>query len=81
MKRNIGRIDKILRITLGLIILGGSLAFYFLYQNQPVWHEWQMWSVVGTVIGTIFVGSGLVSYCPVYASFNISSMDNDLNNS
>ncbi|MBS1494296.1 MAG: DUF2892 domain-containing protein [Bacteroidetes bacterium] len=58
MEANVGGIDKILRISLGLIvILTGWLVF----------HSW--WAL----IGILFLFSGMASKCFVYNFFGFST--------
>lgn len=57
MKKNVGKVDRILRIILGLLI--GVAGIYF--QN------W--WGL----IGIIPVATALVNFCPLYAPLGIST--------
>ena len=61
MKHNVGRVDKIIRITLGIAI--GIAGFYF-----------KSW--LG-LIGIIPIFVALISWCPFYAPFKISTKKND----
>jgi hypothetical protein len=58
MKANIGRIDRILRIVVGL-----ALVAWALLANGPVW-AW---------IGVLPLVTGLINFCPAYSIFGISS--------
>jgi asparagine N-glycosylation enzyme membrane subunit Stt3 len=53
LKKNVGTVDKILRIVLGLALLAGALAGY------GAW----MW------IGLIPLFTGLLGTCPLYTVF------------
>ncbi len=57
MKKNIGSVDKIIRIVLGIVIL----AYGYVEQS------W--WGLIGLVpLLTAFMG-----FCPLYAPFKIST--------
>ncbi len=58
MKANVGGIDRVLRIILGIVLL--SLIF---------WGPKTMWGL----IGLIPLITGLVRFCPLYAPFKIST--------
>lgn len=57
MTANVGGVDKILRITIGLIII----ALGFIYST------W--WGLVGVVL----LATGLLNYCAVYNLINVST--------
>lgn len=57
MKKNIGKIDKTLRIVLGLAII----AYGIIEQTY-----------LG-VIGLVPLFTGVISWCPLYCPFKISS--------
>lgn len=57
MKKNVGTIDRLLRIVLGLII--GILGVWF--------DSW--WGLVG-IVPILF---GLIRWCPVYVPFKMST--------
>jgi len=50
MKANVGGIDRILRIVVGLALIGWALM------GGPVW-AW---------IGAVPLGTGLIGFCPLY---------------
>ena len=56
MLRNLGTVERVVRILAGLMILGlyGAL-------DSP-------WKYL-TLIGLVPLGTGLVGYCPVYKAF------------
>ena len=57
MQKNVGKVDQIIRIILGLaLIIWGFVA-----------HNW--WGA----IGIIFLGTGLIRFCPLYAPFKINT--------
>ena len=60
MKVNVGGIDKALRIIVGI----GLLSLIFLVEGPAKW-----WGL----IGLIPLGTGLFSFCPLYALFGLST--------
>ncbi len=58
MKANVGGIDRVLRITVGL-----ALVAWVLFAGGPVW-AW---------IGVVPLATGLMNFCPAYSIFGISS--------
>lgn len=57
MKCNVGKIDRALRIIVGIAVIGGGI----------VMHNW--WGAVGIVP----LVTGLIRWCPAYVPFGISS--------
>ncbi len=61
MKANVGTTDKIIRVIVGLGIIGAAV-----YLQEP-WGGW--WGAIGAVpILTAFIG-----FCPAYLPFGIST--------
>lgn len=60
-KKNVGGIDRLLRIVVGVALL----ALFFLFPEEP----WRVW----TLIGVVPLTTGLFSTCPAYSLFGISS--------
>ena len=60
-KTNVGGIDRVLRIIVGLALL----AAFFLYPDA----SWRYW----TLIGIIPLATGLLSTCPLYSILGLSS--------
>jgi hypothetical protein len=58
MKQNVGDIDKILRIVVGLGLIGATVAGYL-----PMWGY----------IGIVPLATGLIGWCPVYLPIRFSS--------
>jgi hypothetical protein len=61
----VGRIDRILRIVLGLVLLGFALICPFAQQLGPV----VVW--VSGVVGAIALITGLVGWCGLYRVLGI----------
>ena len=57
MNRNVGSVDRVIRIGLGLAI--GALGLYF-----------QSW--LG-LIGLVPLATGLIGWCPAYLPFRVST--------
>jgi hypothetical protein len=60
MKANVGGIDKVLRIVVGLALL----SIIFLVEGPARW-----WGLVGIVP----LGTGLINFCPLYSIFGLST--------
>jgi hypothetical protein len=60
MKTNIGSIDRIIRVLIGLAILGAGLAY----------HSW-----LG-LIGLVPLLTAVVRFCPAYLPFGLSTCAN-----
>ncbi len=57
MTTNVGGIDKVLRITAGIVIIGLGL----------VYSSW--WGLIGVVL----LATGLLNYCPAYSLIKVST--------
>lgn len=57
MQKNIGKVDKIIRIVVGLAVIAAGVFF------QSWWGA----------IGLVFVGTALVGWCPPYALLGINT--------
>lgn len=58
MKANVGGIDKILRIAVGLVLIGLGLA--------GIGAPW-------VFVGVVPLATGLINWCPIYPLLGISS--------
>lgn len=58
MSPNVGGIDRILRIALGLVLIGATLAGLL-----PAW-GW---------IGVVPLATGLIRWCPAYLPFGLKT--------
>ncbi|MBW8283413.1 MAG: DUF2892 domain-containing protein [Rhizobium sp.] len=59
--KNIGSLDRILRIVVGLVVL----SLFFIYPDA----SWRYW----TLIGVVPLLTGLLSTCPLYSLFGMST--------
>lgn len=57
MKKNMGILDRRIRLVLGLLIVAAGLYF-------KTW-----WGLIGVV----FLVTSLISWCPLYAPFGLST--------
>jgi len=60
MKANVGGVDKILRIVVGL----GLLSLILILQGNARW-----WGLVGLIP----LATGLINFCPLYALLGLNS--------
>jgi len=62
MKRNMGKIDRIIRAVVGvaLIVVGVVLG------------DWVL--ILGTVLGAILLITAAIGFCPLYVPFKISTI-------
>lgn len=58
MKPNVGKADKVVRYTLGILIIAGGIYY----------QSW--WGVIGIVP----ILTAAISWCPIYAPFGISTV-------
>jgi len=67
MKQNEGTVDRVIRIILGVILIGGG--FYAKY-NIPN----TLWiSITSWIVGGISLITGLTGFCGLYAIFGIKT--------
>ena len=59
MKPNVGKADKVVRYTLGILIIAGGIYY------QSWW----------AVIGIVPILTAAISWCPIYAPFGISTVE------
>ena len=63
MKKNMSNTDRIIRIVIAALLV-------VLYATDTVTGTW---GIVSLVVAGIFVLTSLVSFCPLYAIFGIST--------
>ncbi len=68
MITNIGTLDRIFRVAIGLALV--AFALELVYPNSE-------WNLAGW-IGIVPILTGLYGYCPVYAFLGISSCETSL---
>lgn len=60
MKKNVGELDRWIRIILGVAILS---LFFFLSGS---------WKLI-SLLGIVFILTGTINFCPLYLPFGIST--------
>ena len=63
MSRNVGGIDRILRIVVGLVLI----ALYFVAGLAAPWN------LVSVAVGGVLLFTGVVGWCPPYALLGINT--------
>lgn len=63
MKKNMGTIDRILRV---IVAAGIGAAIYFGYISGTL-------AIVLGIVGAIFLLTSIISFCPLYVPFKIST--------
>ena len=61
MKANVGSLDKIIRIVLGVAML----ALFFIFPDAG----WRWWMLIGIVP----IATALMGWCPIYRIFGMST--------
>lgn len=70
MKKNIGSADKVIRTILAII-------FVVLYFTGVVT---ETWGIVLLVLAGVFVLTSLISFCPLYFPFGLSTCKTEADN-
>jgi hypothetical protein len=63
MKKNLGNADRIVRILLALVF--GALYFTGTVTGIT--------GIILVVLGIVFIGTALVSWCPIYAALGLKT--------
>ncbi|MEO6305460.1 MAG: DUF2892 domain-containing protein [Bacteroidia bacterium] len=63
MKKNMGNMDKVIRILVALVVI----VLYFTHQINGTL------AIIGLVISGIFILTSFISFCPLYLPFGIST--------
>jgi hypothetical protein len=65
MKKNIGSIDKAIRVVIAVVILALGLTKVLT----------GTWAIVSYVLAAILVLTTFISFCPIYFPFGISTIN------
>ena len=66
MKKNEGNADRVIRIILGIILIG--LALYFM-------SSWALWVVIVVgIVGLIALITGITGFCGLYSVCKINTL-------
>ncbi|NQV51609.1 MAG: DUF2892 domain-containing protein [Flavobacteriales bacterium] len=68
MKKNMGTIDRVVRVVIALVI---AALWYAEVISGTV-------AIIGLVLAAIFILTSLVSFCPLYLPFGLSTLRNRL---
>lgn len=60
MKKNVGQLDRIIRIVVGLVLL----SLFFILDGGLRWIS---------LLGIVFIATALVNFCPLYVPFKINT--------
>jgi hypothetical protein len=63
-EKNVGMVDRVIRIILGIILL------YIFLVNMVV----APWSYLVALIGLILLGTGIVGSCPLYSMLGMNTL-------
>jgi hypothetical protein len=63
MKKNMGNIDKAIRIIVAIVII----ALYFTNQISGIT------AIIGLILSGIFILTSFISFCPLYFPFGLST--------
>ena len=72
MKKNVGSIDRIIRLVVALVIVGLLLTKTVTISS--------VLGIVLTIVAVIFGGTALVSFCPLYSLVGLSTCPVDAHN-
>lgn len=64
MKKNVGNLDRWIRIVLGIVVLG----LFFVLDGGLKWIS---------LLGIVFIATGVINFCPLYLPFKISTVKKD----
>lgn len=60
MKANVGTIDRIARLILGVLVLAAPFATSLaLFQTAPM-------TVLAVIVGLVLIGTSAMKFCPLY---------------
>jgi len=60
MKHNVGQLDKMIRIVLGIAVV----SLFFILDGGLKWIS---------LLGIVFILTGVINFCPLYLPFGIST--------
>ncbi len=63
MKRNEGGLDRIIRVVVGLVLIG-----LFAAGTVAGWLGWLF-----LVLGAMLLGTGIIGFCPLYVALKINT--------
>ena len=60
MKKNVGQLDRLIRIILGIAVL----SLFFILEGGLRWIS---------LLGIVLIATGIINFCPLYLPFGIST--------
>lgn len=69
-KRNVGILDRIVRVTLGMVLLPSGLFLLGGLQGNVL-------GLVTASLGTLGLVTGLTGFCPLYIPFGINTLEKE----
>lgn len=66
-KANVGSIDRILRMTIGVLLIAAPFVFQAQLQDQTII------SYAIPVVGIVLIATALFRFCPIYRLFGAST--------
>jgi len=68
MTANVGRIDRIIRAVVGVMLLALGLGYFGAGMTPP-------WDWILGVIGAVLLATAVFSICPAYALFGVRTCE------
>mgnify|MGYP003571166310 CR=1 FL=1 len=66
MRPNEGSIDRVIRLVLGVVLIGAALLWLGLMDAA-------LWGIVAAVIGAVLVFTAAIGFCPAYKLVGMST--------
>ncbi len=66
MNKNVGTIDRVVRVVLGLALVGGGL-----YSVSMM----GIWAYVLAVVGLVLLGTAVFSFCPIWMVVGVNTCE------
>ncbi len=66
MKKNVGTIDRVVRVIAGLVLIGLGLATI---------GTMGAWAYVGIVVGVVLVATAAISFCPIWMVLGVNTCE------
>ncbi|WP_439271762.1 YgaP family membrane protein [Pseudochrobactrum sp. HB0163] len=61
---NIGSVDRVIRIILGIVLITLPLL-------TTILEGWGNWKYLSLIVGAVMIGTALFRFCPAYKLFGI----------
>ncbi|AXI45247.1 DUF2892 domain-containing protein [Sulfitobacter sp. SK012] len=67
MTQNLGRLDRGLRLLVGLFLIAAP------FLNFPVTWASSVWTYAALIVGVILTATSLLKFCPIYRVLGLST--------